>query len=273
MSSVNDIWTTAMMSIGGVAVGASFSIRSTIPVFLGGLVLFAIGLGLALAAAERKKRQRSIEDEIWKQERDEERRRYVKLIDELGTSTFMVAQALHDVTPAKMRQELGIAKKSILMLVRHILGPQGGVRANLFEVRSAEFPFEMAASKWGHDGRTSRSSDRIFKAGDTTFDLAMKGRSRFVDDVDKLPQTEDKGNGYKAFATHPIAVEDDCYGILTVDVAQAHDLDSLSIKLLKYYAGLLTICFVADGDRPTIKREETLLGRVEGETQPGDDEL
>lgn len=282
ISGVNGAWTNTITTVGGVVTGASFSTNSTavfVTVFTVGVIILLIGFLLDFAAKrregqhkEREERQKRGEEDRLRKERDNERKRYVELIEQLGVSTFIVAKALHDAMPMQRRHELEIAKSSILTLVSRILGPQEGVRANLFEVRSTEPPFEMVANKWGHAGRTPEPSSRIFKSGDTTFELAMKGRSRFVGDVNRLADVENKGNGYGTFATHPIFAGDDCYGILTVDAVQAHDLELLDEKLLTYYAGLLTICFVADGDRPAINRKEHLSDTVEDETL-GDDAL
>ena len=144
------------------------------------------------------------------------------------------------------RQEsLASARRAILSTVQQSIGPENGVRVNLFEVTCLEPP-TLEASGHGHVGRDNHRSTRVFTSEDETLQLALyRNQGRFVEDT-HLAEI-DSSLPYQTFATMPVSSEKYLYGILTVDSPVAGDINEFEAKrLLNLYASQFALTFMSD---------------------------
>lgn len=164
-------------------------------------------------------------------------RELTRATQDLGDTFNVQDHAFHEM-------RLNNTRRTILSLVKDRLGPGSGVRVNLFLVTNID-PIELRAATWGHDGRKSQRSNRIFTANDESLRLALHlNEGRYEPDTSEIP---DEKFNYECFATMPVSNADKLFGLLTVDAPEADDIDRFEATiLLNQFASLLALTFIND---------------------------
>lgn len=219
------------------------------------ILLFSIAVVFAASRHFRDKKVEARRTSRFDAAIRKEQEAYREVIDEMNTTIYNLASALHASNKQEREVEFLGVRRSTLEIVRHLLGPQTGIKANLFTVES-DNPPRLTAAKWGSaGGKNGETSSREFSPGDITYDNAFNQLARFVENVDMLPDKEKPLRDYKTFATHPVASEDYLYGILTIDASCPGDITELDVELLAFFAGIISATFNADRNSKKISRK------------------
>ncbi|MGQ9406462.1 hypothetical protein [Mycolicibacterium gilvum] len=116
------------------------------------------------------------------------------------------------------------SRAALISAAANLVGDSAaGTRANLF--RLSDDGTEMRLAPGGFAGRGTRSN-RVFRAGHKTFDLALVEQGRFVHSAkDELVGAE-REVPYETFITYPVSVgRERLHGVLTVDSLHTGDLE------------------------------------------------
>lgn len=215
--------------------------------------LVLVGTTLSILRHERNKRVAAFADERLETLRSDLDDHYGDIIDTMNVAVYQVVHAKIATTPKTLTEQMLVVQTTVLSLVRSYLGPKSGVRANLFTPDPQE-PETLIAAPWGFQGNTT-PSERRFRQGDKSFDLAMIKREWLVKDTDDLPWEDRPEKGtYRTFATYPVGNNEGLFGILTVDAKNPGDLTDFDVVMLGFFAGILALTFEDQKGAPSIPR-------------------
>lgn len=179
-----------------------------------------------------------------------------QIIEEFACANLKVAEELTDLRKNALSQNMRRTRNVILEMVRFNLGPSEGVRTCLFTPADNEYELQCSAQT----GRGDAPSRRRFKPGDPTFDAAINRDGRWVYDVN----AEDSGlvagekqslGAYGNFATWPVSLDYELYGILTIDAKKPGDISGRDFDLLRAFASVLTLTLAVEPDARSIPCE------------------
>lgn len=220
------------------------------------LICLMLVVAAGVLSRLRGKREEKVEEVLsdrFEKLIEQDQQAYAARIDEMNAAVFYLSSALSDLSKPTLKTELPIVRKSILGMVRHLLGPNGGVQANLFTVESVDPPC-LSAGKWGADGGTGQVSNRKFRPGDETYQNSINKLERFVYDIEELESEEVPNRKYRTYATYPVSTDEELFGILTIDAPNPGDITELDLQLLGFFAAILTTTYVVDKDALKIPR-------------------
>lgn len=238
------------------------------------VALLVIGIVLSLLRRERENRLKRHEQDKIDTLRESLENEFYDIVDMMNVMVYQVVHGKMQTAPKALSGQMEVVQKSVLIMVGHFIGPKSGVRANLFTPDGLQSKV-LTAARWGFHGANT-PSDRTFRPGDRTYDLAMNKLKHVVDDTKDLPESElSRNSPYRTFATYPVGNNDKLFGILTVDAPQPGDLSEFDINLLGFFAGILALTFEDQKDALSIPRDRPAnLWNDEGinHSQEGDDD-
>lgn len=188
------------------------------------LATLAVFLLAVLISVARYYQGEYTKKELAKLRHDHQAETQQLLGNELHSLAQLTAEAISIEDGDERRGLAQAARSALISAAAHIVGASTmTTRANLF--RLSEDGTEMRLERGGFAGRGARSS-RVFKAGDSTFDLALVEQGRFVKSAkDELVGAE-RAVPYQTFLTYPVSIgRDRIHGVLTVDSLTTGDLD------------------------------------------------
>ncbi|MDP9852416.1 hypothetical protein [Corynebacterium lowii] len=248
-------WARNIASINPVVLNAAIAISSILAssFFNKNWIAFALALAIIIACFIldnlRDRRNFSLEEEWDKTQRDA----IESIIKTLTDGTQGIGDALHISDKKERDKQIAAARKAIMSVVRERIGPNEGVRANLFEVHSDD-PIELKASPFVHGGRQNHHSSRRFTLEDESLRIAVESnQGRYEPDTTDFSDTNGKPLEYGCFAVMPVSTGDKLFRLLTVDSEYPWDIDNFHGKiLLNHFASLLCLTYIKDENAKSI---------------------
>lgn len=205
------------------------------------VLLLVYGTALAVGAKWRKDQEISVDEAIRRNNSDQEHQ-VLRLLNEINMTIAHVLKSSDNLATKTQRAGLLGPRATLLMSARNMIGPDDGVRANLFEVDGESNCIVPAKS--GSTSGVHEQSRREFGPGDETYRQALAGRTRFEKDTAQLEEDVP----YGTFLVAPIITGQRLFGLITVDSPDSGDLTEYDEKLLIQYASQLAVTFALDRD-------------------------
>lgn len=221
-------------------------------IVIGGLIIIMGGWISHLREQEAKGNETSRQDLLDEME-EQELNNLLYLMDELITAVANTATPVPNNTGQRARdRSLSAARSSLLSQVKTLIGPSKmGVRANLFEIVEAD-KLTLRADTVGSSSQTR--STRTFTLENESVKCALAGKSRIVRDTAAL---EDECP-YGTFATVPVLIDDQLFGLLTVDSPCSGDISDWDVKLMEFFGFMFAILYALEKTPKYVLRSDYL---------------